>query len=228
MNAFIPRLAEHGLVTEDALLNNTPDVMWESAKQSLVLAKALGNKIILMGCSTGGTLALKLAAEYPDDIAGLFLYSPNVSLYNKAAAILTLPWGLQIGRLIVGGDYRYTESDPETDPYWYTKQRAEGAVYLQQLVKTTMTEELFADVSVPAFVGYYYKDEEHQDNTVSVEAIKWMYEELGTPDEMKREIAFPEAGSHVMCCHLTSGSWKEVQAESIKFAQEKLNLSLKY
>ena len=143
MNAFIPRLAEHGLVTEDALLNNTPDVMWESAKQSLVLAKALGEKIILMGCSTGGTLALKLAAEYPEDIAGLFLYSPNIRIYNKAAAILTLPWGLQIGRLIVGGDYRYTESDPETDPYWYTKQRAEGPVYLQQLVSTTMKEDLF-------------------------------------------------------------------------------------
>ena len=32
-----------------------------------------------MATSTGGTLALKLAAEYPD-IAGLILLSPNIAI----------------------------------------------------------------------------------------------------------------------------------------------------
>lgn len=228
MNAFIPRQAEHGLVTEDALLDNTPDVMWESVKQSFVLAKAMGKKIILMGCSTGGSLALKLVSDFPDDIAGLMLYSPNIRLYSKASAVLSLPWGLQIGRMISGGEYRYAESDPETDPFWYTKQRVEGVVYLQQLVKSTMKSEVFNNINTPTYLAYYYKDEENQDNTVSVEAMKWMYEELGTPDEMKRQDAFPEAGEHVLCCELTSGSWEKVQAESIKFAEDILKIDPKY
>ncbi len=227
MNAYIPLLTEHGLETEDPLLNMSPDRLWESAKQSFVLAKALGEKVILMGTSTGSTLALKLAAEYPGDIAGLFLYSPNIRIFQKVAVVLSKPWGLQLGRGIAGGKYRLLEEDPETDAFWYNKYRVEAVVYLQQLIETTMKKGLFQRVDIPVFAGYYYKDDEHQDNTVSVKAIHWMFENLGTPENLKREIAFPEAGVHTIACELTSGSWQEVQKESIKFAQEVLKLNSK-
>lgn len=227
MNALIPRLAEHGLVTEDALLNMTPERLWESAKQSLVIAKALGQKVVIMSTSSGGTLALKLAAEYPEDIAALFLYSPNVKIYQKTAALLSKPWGLQIARMTFGGDYRVFEEDPYTDPYWYSKYRAEAPVYLQQLIETTMTKELFQSVKVPTFVGYYYKDKENQDNTVSVKAIQNMYENLGTPDSLKMEKAFPEAGSHVIACIFTSRSWEDVLNASIEYGDSVLNLNQK-
>ena len=49
MNVYAPRLSEHGLITEEALLDMTPDNLWESAKQSLVLSRALGEKVIIMG-----------------------------------------------------------------------------------------------------------------------------------------------------------------------------------
>lgn len=224
INALIPRLAEHGLITEDALLNLTPDRYWESAKQSLVMARAMGEKVILMGTSSGGTLALKLAAEFPENIAGVILYSPNVRIYQKVAVVLSRPWGLQIGRLIAGGKYRVFEEDPNIDPYWYNKYRAEGPVYLQQLIETSMKEELFQRIEIPTFVGYYYKDKDNQDNTVSVKAIHWMFEELGTPDSLKREVAFPEAGTHTIGCILNSGSWDDVEKESVAFAKEILGM----
>lgn len=218
-NAYVPRLGEHGLDTEDALLNMTPDTLWESAKQALVIARALGKKVILMGASTGGTLALKLAADYPDDIAGLVLYSPNIRIANKATWLLTKPWGLQIGRMIAGGKKRVLEPDPETDPYWYQTYRMEAVVYLRQLLDKTMKASLFQEIQVPTFVGYYYKDEENQDETVSVTAIKWMIENLGTDPAQIHEQAFPDAGAHVIGCSLTNPNWSNVYEETKSFLQ---------
>jgi len=220
MNVYVPRLAEHGLITDDALLNMTPDRMWESAKDALVLARALGDKVIIMGTSTGGTLALALAAQFPDKVDGLIMFSPNVKIYDKTASLLGKPWGLQIARAVMGGDYRVLEPDPETDAYWYNKYRVESLVYLQQLIDVTMTSKVFKKVTQPIFVAYYYKDEEHQDNTVSTKAIEWMFDNMGTAPDKKQIQAFPEAGAHVICNSLTSDSWLEVQNAAIAFARD--------
>jgi pimeloyl-ACP methyl ester carboxylesterase len=224
MNVYIPRLAEHGLVTDDALLNMTPDNLWNSAKDALVVAKALGRKVILMGTSTGGTLALQMAADYPDLVAGLILYSPNVRIANKASWLLARPLGLQIGRMVVGGKYRKLEPDPKTDPYWYNTYRVESLVYLEKFIEKTMKPRVFRKVGQPVFLGYYYRDKEHQDNTVSVKAELWMFDKLGTPQDQKEAMAFPDAGAHVIGCDLTNPNWKEVYYASFDFLKNKMHL----
>lgn len=216
-NVYIPRLYGHGLDVADPLFNMTPDSLWESAKQALVTASALGDRVIVMATSTGGTLALKLAAEYVGAIHSLVLCSPNIRLYDKTAALLAKPWGLQIARMVMGGDFRVLEPDSLTDPYWYNRYRVESLVALQQLVQTTMKADLFKQVDQPVFTAYYYKDDENQDKTVSVEAIKWMHENLGSRDEIKVLKSYPEAGSHVICSDLTSQSWNELQDDIIDF-----------
>jgi len=222
MNVYIPRLAAHGLNVEEALLDMTPDRLWESAKQALAMASALGEKVILMGTSTGGTLALMLAAHYPDDIAALVLYAPNVRLFDKTAFLLDKPWGLQIARLVMGGDYREPEMKPAEIPFWYSKYRIESLVYLQQLITQGMKSVTFEKVTVPVFTGYYFKDEDNQDNTVSVDAIHWMFDNLATDPSKKVEVAFPEAGVHVICSNLVSGAWEDVEQETVKFLKEVL------
>lgn len=69
-NLYLSRLSQHGIDTVDALVNLTAENLWESAKQAYAIGKQLGNKVILMGTSTGGSLALQLAASYPE-IKGL-------------------------------------------------------------------------------------------------------------------------------------------------------------
>ncbi|MCK5821323.1 MAG: alpha/beta fold hydrolase [Bacteroidales bacterium] len=225
MNVYVPRLAGHGLITDDALLDMTPDNLWESAKEALVIARALGDKVIIMGTSTGGTLALALDAQFPDMVEALIMFSPNVKIYDKTASLLGKPWGLQIARTVMGGDHRVLEPDEETDDYWYNKYRVEALVYLQQLIDVTMTSKEFAKVTDPVFVGYYYKDEDNQDNTVSVPAIQWMYDNLSTPEEFKQIFSFPEAGAHVICNNLTSDSWMEVQNAAVAFARDILDIN---
>jgi len=227
MNLYIPLLASHGIDTTEALIDMTPDRLYESAKEALVAAQALGDKVILMSTSTGGTLSLKLASEFPDLIAGLILLSPNVAINNPAAFLLSKPWGLEIARKVYHGNYRITNSDfaSEECRYWNCKYRLEAVVYLQQLVESTMTKETFKKVKMPVFLGYYYKDEENQDKVVKVDAMLKMYDELGTPENRKQKVAFPEAGDHPIGCKLFSKSWQDVEKASDQFAEEKLGLT---
>ncbi|WP_372950697.1 alpha/beta hydrolase [Mariniphaga sp.] len=227
MNAYLPRLASHGLETEDALIDMTPDNLWESAKEALMVARTLGKKVIIMSTSTGGTLGLQLAADFPEYVDGLILYSPNIRINNGAAFLLSKPWGLQIGRKVTGGKYRVTSEDFESKDcqYWYCKYRMEAVIFLQQLVEATMNKSTFNRVTTPVFLGYYYKDENNQDKTVKVSSMLKMFDQLGTPSDRKIKVAFPEAGDHVIACEITSGSVDEVIRETIQFGEEVLNLN---
>ena len=226
-NAYLARLASHGLITDNPLIDMTPERLYESAKQALMIAGRLGQKVVIMGTSTGGTLALKLAADFPEMVYGLILYSPNVRIKQWASVLLSRPWGLQIARLNFGGDFRVLNDDPngESCKYWYCRYRAEGPVYLQQLIDVTMNEEVFSKVKCPLFLGYYYKDEQHQDQTVEVKAGLKMFEKVATPQQQKRAQPFPEAGSHVIGCVLTSKSVGEVEMATFQFADEILKMS---
>jgi pimeloyl-ACP methyl ester carboxylesterase len=225
-NAYLPRLATHGLDTQEALLDMTPDRLWESAKEALMVAGQLGEKVVIMSTSTGGTLSLKLAAEFPDKITGLMLFSPNVQINNSVAWLLSKPWGLQLARKSAGDNYRITNPDSTAKDcqYWYCKYRLEGIVYLQQLVEATMKEEVFKRVTQPVFLGYYYKDEKHQDQTVRVDAALKMFDELGTPIDVKIKMAFPEAGDHCIANEMFSKSVDEVRAASFAFAEKFLGM----
>ncbi len=227
MNAYFPRLASHGLETDDPLVDMTPDRLWESAKEALMVARSLGKDVIIMSTSTGGTLALKLAADFPEYVDGLILYSPNIRINSGTAFLLSKPWGLQLARSVYNGKYRVSDEDPDSKDcrYWYCKYRLEAVVYLQQLVDATMKKETFSRVNVPVFLGYYYKDDENQDEVVKVDAMQKMFSQLGTPAGQKVEVAFPGAGDHVIACELTSGSVEEVTRETLKFGMEILGLN---
>lgn len=225
-NLYIPRLHDHGLVTNEPLLDMTPDKLWASAKEALMVARSLGKKVIIMSTSTGGTLGLKLASDFPEYVDGLILYSPNIKINNSSAFILTKPWGLQIGRKVAGGKYRIADEDFESEgcKYWNCKYRLEAVAYLQQLIEATMNKETFQNVTAPVFLGYYYKDEKNQDQTVKVDAMLTMFDQLGTSADRKEMKAFADAGEHVIACELTSGCVDEVVNATIRFGEEVLGL----
>jgi esterase/lipase len=222
-NLYLARLAEHGIDTVEAMANLTADKLWNSAKEAYAIGKQLGGKVIVMATSTGGSLALKLAAEYPE-ISSLILLSPNIAINDPLAWIANNHWGLQIAQLVKG---RYNTTDDSTTlekQYWYNKYRMESVTEMQELLETTMKASLFEKIKQPVLLLYYYKDEEHQDKTVKVSAMKRMFRQLGTPDSLKREIAVPNAGEHVIGSYIKSKDLQTVSDECEKFAKEILHL----
>lgn len=226
-NLYLSRLAEHGIDTVDALRKLTADKYWESAKEALAIGRQLGERVILMGTSTGGTNALQLAATYPDDIYALVLFSPNIAIFDRNAWLLNNPWGLQLATLVTGS--RYIESvdkRPEYRQYWYGRYRLEGAVALEELLETTMTEKTFKKVHQPTLLLYYYRDEVHQDSVVRVSAMHEMFDQLGTSADRKRSKAMPYAGNHVIGSPIKSGDVDGVRREVEVFFREVLGFKL--
>jgi pimeloyl-ACP methyl ester carboxylesterase len=227
-NLFLSRLAEHGIDTPDAMIDLTADEYWVSAQQALAIGEQLGGKVILMGTSTGGTLALQLAATYPDKVAALVLLSPNIAINDPNAWLLNDHWGLQIARLVSGGKYIESKEDygPLWRQYWYPKYRLEAAVALEELLETTMNEHTFAGVKQPVGLFYYYKDNVHQDSTVKVSAELSMFDELGTPSTLKYKEAIPEAGTHVIGSSIRSHDVPAVEKGITHFLSDIVHLPI--
>ena len=227
-NMYLSRLAEHGIDTTEQLVNLTAEKYWNSVKEAYAIGKQLGNKVILVGTSTGGTNALHLASVYPE-INALILLSPNIQIFDDNAWIANNPWGLQMGKLITGSEYiTPKDSRPIFKQYWNYHFRLESVANLQEYLETTMLPETFQKVKQPTLMLYYYRDEIHQDSVVKVSAMKKMFEQLGTPSELKREKAMPNTGDHVIGSYIKSGDYQGVEAEITKYMMEVMKLPLKY
>ncbi len=221
-NLFLSRLDAHGLDTQEPLLDMSAEGLLTSAIEAIEIGRKIGDKVLVIGTSTGGTLALFLASTHPELVDALVLYSPNIQIYDGSSVLLDKPWGLQIARMAKQSDYNSWDAPDSVKKYWTSRYRLEAVVSLQNLVSHTMKPDVFKHVTQPAFVGYYFKDEEHQDHTVSVPAILRMYDALGTPAAMKEKKAFPEAGDHVIGSRYTSGDWKGVYTATCGFLESKL------
>ena len=225
-NLYLARLAEHGIDTSEAMVNLTADEYWNTAKQALAIGQRLGDKVILMGTSTGGTQALQLAAAYPDKVAALVLMSPNIAINDPNAWVANQHWGLQLAHLITGSDYIISKEDygPLYRQYWYPKYRTEAVVALQEMLSTTMNKSTFEKVTQPVGLFYYYKDKVHQDSVVKVSAELEMFDELGTPMTLKYKEAIPEAGTHVIGSSVRSHDVPAVEKGVVHFLSDVLHL----
>mgnify|MGYP001458589411 CR=1 FL=1 len=222
-NLYLSRLDAHGIDTSEQLVNFTADGVWQTAKEAFAIGKQLGKKVILLSTSTGGTLALKLAAEYPE-IAGLILLSPNIEINDPNAWLLNNHWGLQIARLVKGRYNVVADTTATYAQYWNNRYRMEATVQLEELLESTMKASTFHKVTQPTLLLYYFKDEDHQDEVVKVSAMKRMFNQISTPAALKRQVPIPNAGDHVLGSYVKSKDIATVQAECEKFAMEVLKM----
>jgi esterase/lipase len=188
-NLLLARVAGHGVPDSDSTFAKvTADEYYQSVENYYAIAKKLGDEVVVLGTSFGGAMSLVLASKHPE-IKALMLYGPCIAIKDPNATLLDNPWGLQMAHLITGSDYR--------DIPVMAKGHAEN-----WSLHYAMTKEVFEKVKIPVFMGYYFKDEEHQDNVVSVDAMKEMFEQLGTPAGLKKSEAFPNSGNHVITSNL--------------------------
>jgi esterase/lipase len=222
-NLYLARLAEHGIDTSEALANYTAEKSWRSAVEAYAIGKQLGKKIILMSTSTGSTLALKLCGEFPDIVANIMM-SPNIAINDPNAWLLNNRWGLQIAHIVLGQHKVADDTTALYKQYWNQRYSTNSLVQLEELLESTMKEATFKRVTQPSLLLYYFKDDDHQDPVVKVSAMKRMFLQLGTPDSLKREVAIPNAGNHVLGSPIKSKDVESVKKEIERFAREILQL----
>jgi esterase/lipase len=223
-NLYLSRLSGNGLKGSNAMLSFTPEHVWASALRAYAIGRKIGKKVILIGTSTGGLLALRLAATFPE-IKGLILYSPNIEINSNSAWIMNNPWGLQIVKMVFGGNYKKgNDKDPKVLQYWYNDYRVESLPQLQEFMENTNKAELYSQVKQPVLMLYYYKDKDHQDSISRVDAMLDMFSKLGTPAALKEKKALPNTGIHVISSSLLSKDVNAVEVETQHFARTTLGM----
>ncbi len=220
-NLFLSRMDEHGVKAKYPLLNLTEEKMLHSAQFAFEIGKRLGEKVILMGTSTGASLALYLASKpaFKPYISSLILYSPLIRFYGINNQLLTNSIGRTILKRIPGNKFLITskESTFAEDKIWNKRYAMAGAIALGRFVEHQMKESLFNKVTHPAFIGYYYKNKREQDKVVSVRAIKKMIPNFGTRTKLLKICNFPDAQTHVICNFLLSKAVNGVIDNTKKF-----------
>lgn len=196
-NLVLARIEDHGeFPTDSTMAKASADKFYQSVENYFALAKKLGDEVIVLGTSFGGAMSLVLATKHPE-IKALMLYGPCIAIKDPTAPLVDNPWGLQLARAVMRSDFRDIPSVSSGHKnYWSLHYRLEGIVAIQNFLTHEMTDETFEKVKVPVFLGYYYQDETHQDNVVSVQAMRDMFPKLGS--KIKKEQAFPLSGYHVI------------------------------
>lgn len=174
-NLFYTRLAGHGRAP--AALGEASAEDWlRDAAEALAVGRALGDRVVVVGTSTGGTLALWLAQRSEAaDIAAQILVSPNLGPRDERSTLLAGPWGYQLQRWLIGEEYRWQPANERQAKYWTWRYPARALVPMMALVKSVRDSPL-EDIRVPTLVIHSPKD-----SVVSPARIEAAYARLGAP-----------------------------------------------
>jgi len=117
-NVFFTRLKGHGRTTEAMTEAEVEDWLLD-AWEALLVGRRIGKKVVLVGTSTGASLALWLAHHKPELVEGVVLISPNFGPKDRWARLVLSPLGRKIAWL-VEGNYREWEPQNAFEARYYT------------------------------------------------------------------------------------------------------------
>jgi len=212
-NVFYARLRGHGENAE-ALGRARASEWIQDTSEAFAIGKRLGKRVVIIGCSTGATLATRLAQALPrGSIHALIFISPNYGAKQFGASLAAGPWGSQITRLLAGPTYSFAASRPEHDLYWTNNFSTRVLVEVAALVKA-VTQEGFGTISTPALVFY-----SERDAVVRASGIKKAFRQFGSA---KKELVLvsnsDSTSQHVLAGRIDApSSHAMVREEIIKF-----------
>ncbi len=218
-NLFVTRLPEHGIRRENGMEYLSAQKLADAAGEAYQIGKSLGDEVIVIGTSMGGALTLLLASQQ-EDIKAIMLYSPAVRDNGGRLEPLFKPWSkFLMKKTMMENSVIHQERKGDKAAFWSEDYHIHAYESLAVLLYSMMNENTFKKIKQPLFLGYYYKSAEEQDFVVSVPKMLEMYQQVSSPESLKREVAFPQAGDHVIASSITSKDWEGVLFESIDFLE---------
>ena len=156
-NVFYARLAGHG--RNPRAMGEVQGNEWlQDATDALAIGREIGERVVLVGTSTGGTLALWLAQRDPQKIAALVLISPNLGPRGAGVELLAGPWGAQVLRAAVGTEHRWDPANAAQARYWNWQYPSTALLPMMALVKI-VRESPLESVTTPTLVLYSLEDQ---------------------------------------------------------------------
>ncbi|MCR8827972.1 alpha/beta hydrolase [Pseudosulfitobacter koreensis] len=215
-NLVYTRLQGHG--RDSAAMGTASVAGWMAdMAEGLAAAQAVGDKVILIGTSTGATLITAAVASpaHMDRVAGVVLVSPNFGVNNPYAAVLTWPLARTWAPWIAGDTIGFTPRNAAQERYWTTRYPSVAALPLGALVKAVNALE-HDDFLVPAL--FWYSD---ADQVVDPQATDRVRRQWGAGWGTVATRAFPDLqqgddpAAHVVAGEIMSPSQTELIVSGI-------------
>lgn len=205
-NTLYLRLPGHGIDAE-AHAATTPGDYAAAVSDALGVMPALGEKIVLIGGSTGGLLATWAAATHPEHVDALVLASPFYAFVDPLAQNL-LPRVVAIHLLhALYGEDRWAgwSDDPEGrkqegyEDHWLIDQKYQALIALEDTRRAIARRAVYEQVEVPVLLLHHFRDEANQDDVVSVPAMRAAFTAMnGGRPHPKSRLAPIEDGNHIL------------------------------
>jgi esterase/lipase len=206
-NLFHPRLTGHGR-DGAAMLEGSVAAWQQDALEALAIGRVIGERVVLLSTSTGGTLSTWLASRQADaTLAALVMISPNFAPRDRT--LYLLDWPLLGPALLawLGDDYRsWQPHNARHARYWTWSYPYQAMPELVRLMKEVERIDKSA-IRVPTLMIYSPLDQ-----VIDPAAVAAAYAEWG--GERKRLVVFERSSDpsqHVLAGDILSpGSTDEM------------------
>ena len=209
-NLYFTRLAGHGqdnAAMGDASLND-----WiNDTAEALAIGRAIGEKVIVIATSTGGSLAAYAAAQpaLSKEVAALVLISPNFGVQASGAGLLTGPWGLQIAELLIGKERGFEPANDLQKQFWTYTYPTRATLEMAATVALARRQS-YDKVSIPALFIVSEGDQVIKPDEAKAVAAAW-----GGPHELLAVDNPGDPSSHVLAGDALSPKMTEPMATKI-------------
>jgi len=220
-NLFYTRLTGHGR-TGQAMADASVNDWLNDVVQAYEIGRRLGSKVIMIGCSTGGTSLAWLAhrAATVDGMEALYaciFLSPNFRPQNIFSSMLTWPWGRQIAAIFIGKERDVVPENQGHGQYWITRYPVAALLPMMGMVKLVRGLDL-SKVRVPCLVIYSPRD-----RIIHIPSLEHAFKRMGCP--RKQLVSFTgsaDPGQHILAGDIFSpGTSEELADMIVSFVRER-------
>lgn len=172
-NLYLSRLSGHGrdgtAMSEPGLADWLNDVA-----EAIEIGTRLGNRVIILGVSTGATLATWAASQ--TDLApkmeALILISPNYAVQGASTGLLNMPWASTILPMVFGKTRSFEPKNELHAEGWTTSYPSSAVFSLAALLRLSDGIDV-SKISIPALFIYSTKDSVIVPKHVEERAREW-------------------------------------------------------
>ncbi len=172
-NLYYSRLTGHGR-TGAAMAEATVADWMRDTSEALAIAKRIGDNVIILSTSTGGTLTAAAACDpfLSKKVAGMVFISPNFGVNNPAALLLTWPFARIWIPLLFGRERHIEPLNPQHAKFWTNIYPTVAALPMAALVQKVVSNN-FTDVKVPALFIMSEKDQVVRPEMIEKISERW-------------------------------------------------------
>jgi len=211
-NLVFTRLNGHGRSEAAMAEPSAGDWLYDTA-EALAAARAVGDEVIVISTSTGGTLAA-LAALDPElskNVLGTAMVSANFAVNNPMANMLTWPAVRWWGPLIAGAERGFTPANEANAKYWTYRYPTVSVLPMAALLEHAKAQD-FSAALIPALFLY-----SPDDQVVKPDEIERVAKEWGAPVVLAPQNLPPgnDVSNHVIAGDILSPGMTDVVVQAI-------------